>query len=352
MDTSSRRSTNVVAQRRADPGTAGAEDERMSDAFARMEEEGHRFQFSQVMRLLERAFPTAPTPGETSAVLDPPVRLRPSVDLVFPPTDVDRVDWVEDRPEQAEVVLNFMGLYGIDSPLPYYFYEELAHETRETIPHRDFLDMFNHRFYAFFYRAWKKYRPYLHYQPGGTDRHSQRFVALAGLGTPDAAKDTSTDPMRLAAQAGTLGPRVRNAQGLEALIRAVFDGVEVSIIENVPRWVPIPSQNALGEGGLRLGENATIGEEVYDRSSKFRIQLGPLEIDLYRALLPGGDRAAELHSLVRLYAPDHLKYDVELNVPSDDLPATELGAEGGRLGLTTSLGTPEDPVVSRIVEYE
>jgi type VI secretion system protein ImpH len=101
-----------------------------------------------------------------------------------------------------------------------------------------------------------------------------------------------------------------------------------------------------------LGSNATIGEQVYDRSSKFRIQLGPMEIDLYRALLPGGARASELQSLVRLYAPDHLKYDVELNVPSDDLPTTELGSGGGRLGLTTSLGTPDEPVVSRVVEYE
>lgn len=324
----------------------------MPDALDRLRREGHRFQFAQVMQLLEQAFPEAPPPGETSAVLHPPVRLRPSIDLVFPPTDVNRVEQVEERPEQVEVVLNFLGLYGIDSPLPYYFYEELAHGTRETIPHRDFLDIFNHRFYAFFYRAWKKYRPHLHYRSGGQDRHSKRFVALAGLGTPAATDDTSTAPMRLAAQAGTLGPRVRNAKGLKALIRAVFNDVEVSIIENVPRWVPIPSRSGLGEGGLQLGDNATIGEQVYDRSGKFRIQLGPLELEEYRSLLPGGPQAAELQSLVRLYAPDHLKYDVELHVPSDDLPTTQLGSEGGRLGLTTSLGTPDDSVVSRVVEYE
>ena len=121
----------------------------MPDGFARLRREGHRFQFSQVMRLLEQAFPEAPAPGETSAVLDPPIRLRPSIDLVFPSTDVERVERVDGRHERVQVVLNFLGLYGIDSPLPYYFYEELAHGTRETIPHRDFLDVFNHRFYAF-----------------------------------------------------------------------------------------------------------------------------------------------------------------------------------------------------------
>lgn len=352
MDARSRQSTNVVAQRRDGSADSGGDVVMRSDALSRLRQEGHRFQFSQVMRLLEQVFPEAPTPGTTSAVVNPPIRLRPSVDLVFPPTDVERVERVEGRREQVQVVMNFFGLYGIDSPLPYYFYEKLAHDTRETIPHRDFLDIFNHRFYAFLYRAWKKYRPHLHYQSGGRDRHSKRFVALAGLGTPGATKDTSTAPMRLAAQAGTLGPRVRNANGLEALIRAVFDDVEVTIIENVPRWVPIPSRSVIGEDGVQLGNNATIGKQVYDRSSKFRIQLGPMGIDLYRSLLPGGARAEELHSLVRLYAPDHLKYDVELRVPSEDLPTTELGGEGGRLGLTTSLGTPDDPVVSRVVEYE
>ena len=352
MDPQSRHSTNVVA-RRPDPAAVngGGPELDVDGGLQRLLDDGHRFQFSQVMRLLEWAFSDASALGETSGVLDPPVRLRPSEELIFPPTDVKRVGAVEHRPEQVEVVLTFLGLYGIDSPLPYYFYEDLAHGTRETLPHRDFLDIFNHRAYAFFYRAWKKYRPHLHYRPGGRDRHSKRFVAMAGLGTPAATKDTPAPPMRLAAQAGTLGPRVRNAQGLEALIQAVFD-VEVTVVENVPRWVPVPDRSGLGDGDFALGADATIGEQVYDRTSMFRVQMGPMGLDDYRGLLPGGDRAAKLRSLVRLYAPDHLKYDIELHIPADQLPTTTLGNEGSQLGFTTSLGTPEDDVVSRVVDYD
>lgn len=319
--------------------------------YRRLLEEGHRFQFSQAVRLLELLFPETPSPGETTDVAGQPIRLRPSADLVFPPTDVKRVEQVAGDRTQVHVAVTFLGLYGVDSPLPYYFYERLARKTEETAPHRDFLDIFNHRLYAFFYRAWKKYRPGLHYRDGGRDRHSRRFVSLAGLGTPHALDDVSLSSMRLAAQAGVLAPQARNAAGLEALVGAFFDVFEVEVIENVPRWVPIPSRTGLGDGDFQLGTEATIGEQIYDRSGKFRLRLGPMGVEQYLDLLPGGEDVSKLQTLVRLYAPDYLDFDIELRIRSEDLPTTRLGESGTRLGYTTSAGQPRAPITSRVVKY-
>lgn len=319
--------------------------------YRRLLEEGHRFQFSQAVRLLESLFPEAPAPGESTGYTQAPIRFRPSVDLVFPATDVKRVERGDGDREQVQVIVTFLGLYGIDSPLPYYFYEHLARATGDTLPHRDFLDIFNHRLYAFFYRAWKKYRPQLHFRDGGRDRHSRRFVSLAGLGTPHALDDVSLSPMRLAAQAAVLAPQVRNAAGLEALVAAFFEGIEVEVVENVPRWVPIPVRSGLGDGDFQLGSQATIGERVYDRSGKFRVCLGPMGVEQYLALLPGGEDAPVLQELVRLHAPDYLKFDVELQIRSEDLPTTRLGESGNQLGFTTSAGQPRAPVTTRVVEY-
>lgn len=352
MDTESRnpsKSVKVVGEKRETSPPDPDLFER--GVYRRLLDEGHRFQFSQAVRLLELLFPDAPAPGETTNVTDPPIHLRPSVDLVFPPTDVKRVDQTDDDPRGIHVVVTFLGLYGIDAPLPYHFYDHLAKDTKQTAPHRDFLDIFNHRLYAFFYRAWKKYRPHLHYRTGGRDRHSRRFISLAGVGTPNALDDASLSPMRLAAQAGVLAPRSRNAAGLEALIRAFFDGVEVEVLENVPRWVPIPSRSSLGDEGFRLGEAATVGERVYDRSGKFRLQLGPMTLEQYLALLPGGEDVPKLRDLVRLYTPDSLAYDVELRIRSEDLPTTQVGDSGNQLGFTTSAGPPQEPVISRVVDY-
>lgn len=345
MDPESRRSTHSVTA--TPPETRSPASPFASGVYRRLLDEGYRFNFFQVVRLLEILEPDAPGPGETNE--RERIELLPSPALVFPPTDVKRIERLDAG--RIRLRVTFHGLYGIDSPLPYYFYERLATEAPETDTLREFLDIFNHRFYAFLYRAWKKYRPALHHRPDGSDAASRRFLALTGLGTPHAADEVPGPPLRLAALAGLMGPRTRNAAGLEALVRDVFDGVPVRVIENVGRWVPMPTRQGLG-GRLRLGENTTVGERVYDRSGKFRLCLGPMDVEQYLAFLPGGDEAKALARLVRLYAPDPLDFDVELRIRSEDLPETRLGAPSARLGLTTSAGRPREPVVRRVVAYD
>jgi type VI secretion system protein ImpH len=343
-------SVAAPAAEEAQPAEAGAFPER--GVYSRLFREGYRFEFFQAVRLLEQLFEDAPAPGETPNYRDERIRFRPDTALVFPATDVKRIERLEG--ELVEVIATFMGLYGIDSPLPYYFYDDLAKEDESTLAHRDFLDIFNHRLYAYFYRAWKKYRPGLHHRPGKRNAQATRFLALAGLGTPRALDETPVPPMRLAALAGRFGPRTRNAEGLEAMLRLLLDNIPVEIIENVPRWVPIRVRSALGQTrhAMRLGQDAAIGEQVYDRSGKFRIRLGPVGVDDYLALLPGGDRAEMVDWLVRTYAPDYLDFDIELHVRTAELPVTRLGDMTAKLGLTTSLGQPSGAAIQRIVEYE
>ena len=316
--------------------------------YRRLMEEGYRFRFFQAVRFLELLHPEAPTPGETTDVTKERIQLLPSTALVFPATDVKEINRLKN--DRVCVRATFLGLYGIDSPLPYYFYDALATEDSDTFAHRDFLDIFNHRVYSFFYRAWKKYRPALFHRPDGSDAHSKRFLAVAGLGTAHAADDVPGPPLRLAALAGILGARARHATGLKMVIQAYFEDIEVEIVENVSRWVPIAARNTLGTGGLQLGQDATVGEQVHDRSGKFRICLGPMDLDTYLDLLPGGAASKTLQRLVRLYAPDYLDFDVELRLRTSDLPPTQLGDPSTKLGLTTSLGDPTEPVQTRVID--
>jgi type VI secretion system protein ImpH len=248
-----------------------------------------------------------------------------------------------------------MGLYGIDSPLPVYFYDAIATESDRYKPLRDFLDIFNHRLYSLFYRSWKKYRPVLHYKPLGEDTYSQRALCLAGLGTKKAFENAKVSPLRLAAFAGRLSCRIRNAEGLQKLIRDFFVGIGVSIIENVPRWVPIVQRPRMSKNGgvpLALGTTATIGEKVFDVSGKFRIVLGPLTLAQYVALLPGEESAQILHYLVRLYTPDDLDFDVVLLLKTAEIPPLRLGDKSVQMGLTTWSGRPKGEVTARVVGYE
>ena len=105
-----------------------------------------------------------------------------------------------------------------------------------------------------------------------------------------------------------LGARSRNSAGLQALLTRFLSGIVVKIAENVPRWVPLPDRPPIGRGA-RIGQDVLIGRRVYDESGTFRIILGVLSLAQFQTLLPGGDNAALVNRLVRLYAPDLERYE-------------------------------------------
>ena len=379
------RSTTDPLKETAPPETRPARDMLLRQGvYGRLFRQGYLFDFYQAVRLLEKYFPEAPEPGRTAEIGQEQIVFRPDTALVFPGTDVKGIDlFDEDTPHPCvRLTVTFMGLYGIASPVPVYFYDELAsvdkkleakfqadlkaraegRQERELNQEehnlkglRDFLDIFNHRIYSYFYRAWKKYRPYVHTGTPDEGDHADRFLALTGLGTPGTLDRTPvTTLMRLATFAGRLAPRVRNADGLRALLAGLLGGVGVRIIQNVPRWVAIPERPRMGAagGGMKLGITTTIGERVLDVSGKFRVVLGPMSFAVYQTYLPGRPAAHLLNYLVRLYAPDYLDYDVELHLDTSDIPPVRLGDGEVQVGMTAWLGQPTETVIALRMTYD
>ncbi|MEM9666292.1 MAG: type VI secretion system baseplate subunit TssG [Bacteroidota bacterium] len=323
--------------------------------YARLFEEGEQFDFFQAALLLERLFADTPAPGTTPLWSQQRLKFRPHHVMGFPVSDVRSIEWKEHPVPTARITATFLGLYGIDSPLPAPLHEDIALERQEGDVLRAFLDIFNHRLYSYFYRAWKKYRPALNYRPGTVDPHQRRLRALAGLATPGVQADGLGDLFSLLQLTGLgahLAPQTRNAEGLAVLIQEALGGVPVTVHEHVPRWVTIPERPQMGrEGGLQLGVNTTIGLRIHDRAGKFRLEIGPLERKTYLALLPRGEKAAMLKALIRLYVPDYLDFDLEIKLRASDVPPLRLGDQQSQLGLMTCLGTPQDDILSRIVAY-
>ncbi len=352
MDPSERTATSRVTEgSREAPHSRG--DTRENEVYRRLFEEGYRFDFFQAIRLLEQYAEDATAPGEVTDIREERVRLRPHEGLVFPAADVRRVSPPTADGTAAEVTSTFLGLYGIDSPLPYYLYEDLDSDEEDVLPLRDFLDIFNHRLYAFFYRAWRKHRPGIFGKPGRTDEHGRRALSIAGLPLSIASDAAKIDD--LLAVAGHLASPIRNAQGLRRLLREVFDELPVRIIENIKRWVSLPYRPRMGRpengNGLLLGRTTTIGERVLDVAGMFRIEIGPMSLEQFKSFLPREASARLLDEIVRLYAPDHLHYDVRLLLHADEIPSCSLGDGGVRLGMNSWLGQPESDVTGRVVTY-
>jgi type VI secretion system protein ImpH len=304
--------------------------------------------FFQAVRLLDATVPGAIDLSADRATDALRVSVRPHDGLAFPAADVRRADWIAgDRPE-LRLVVTFMGLYGVDSPLPSYFGAAAGDEEAQAL--RDFLDIFNHRLYLLLFRSWAKYHGAL----GGASAaaaHERRLARLAGLGAPDPERTLPVH--RLLPFAASLRDRVRNSEGLRRLIEGLLPGVEVRIAEHIPRWVTIADRPRVGrrDTTAALGDTALLGQRLLDVSGKFRIVLGPLSWTQFEALHSGGRDARALAEIVALYAPDRLDYDVELRISTAELPITRLGCPSNHLGLTTWAGRPPETIVSEIVEY-
>ncbi len=316
---------------------------------------GHLFDFFRLVSVLEGSFADRPGPGESYDFNAERIRFRPDTSLVFPPTDIKKVEWSGKATDSLTVVVRFFGLYGFDSPLPAYYHSDLARETKDTLPLRDFLDIFNHRIYSFFYRAWKKYRPSLHVRSDGKDDQSKRLLSVGGLGTSGSLDRSPVPTLRLASFAGLLANRTRSADGLRRVIEGCMYGYRAEIIENVPRWVQITARSSVGSSasgsGFVLGENVMLGERAYDVSGKYRIVLGPLGLEQFEACLPGGTGARKLAYLTCTYAPDFLDYDVVLKLRTDEVPKPQLGDQRRKLGLNMWLGRPRGELTERTIKY-
>ncbi|EMB2829836.1 FAD-dependent oxidoreductase [Stenotrophomonas maltophilia] len=92
-----------------------------------------------------------------------------------------------------------LGLYGVDSPLPTGYLDDIAQrrEGHEALEH--FLDIFNHRIFTQFYRIWRKYSYPATFEPGGRDATSQCLLGLIGLGIPGTAERIATPMSRFLA---------------------------------------------------------------------------------------------------------------------------------------------------------
>ena len=308
----------------------------------------HQFSFFQSVRLLNACNRDAVLPGMTGPAAQEQLRFRPHASFAFPSSDVESIEEISARRDSESLfrmTVTFTGLYSSVSPLPAFYTEELIAGNQTESNRRDFLDLFHHRIISLIYRSWEKYRYFLQFQPGGTDRFSQWMFALVGLGGAAQREGLELDWERLLAYIGPLSMRSCSAPTLARILSHYFQGLPVTIQECIERWVVIDrSQHArLGTSNSSLGMDCTIGERVRDRSGKFRVCIGPLSFAAFRKYLPDGPGYRPLQDLVRFSLSDQLEFDISLTLVKDEIPDLHLGAENpARLGWSTWLGDHPD----------
>ena len=266
-------------------------------------------------------------------VLSDYIRLQPASEISFPASDIRRGDI--DFTGKIQLELNFMGLYGVDSPLPQHFNDAILRNRREENVLMPFMAFLNQRIYWLFYEVWKKYHPY---QDKGEVLHTYDRVLtrIAGLSGTCADKHT----LRHAAH---FGSAYRNVDILRKIVSTALDGKPVQIRENVPEWVELRQSQHLGGKGdqaLALGVDTRLGTAILDVSGKLAITIGPLLETEGTALLENEAQQALLHRLIKRYVGSSIQYELHVTYELRQKQPLKLGQDGVRLGYNMLIGTP------------
>ncbi len=316
---------------------------------------GRQFGFFQAVRQLESSLSGHARIGHLGPVAEERLRLRPHLGFGFPTGDINSIDQLPAAPGQPpryELVANFLGIYGVSSPLPSYITEDLLALEEANPLQRQFLDLFNHRLLSLFYRAWQKYRCADGDMAGPQGAYTRRLLLLLGLDRLPAACHGHLVNLQLIRFAELLTQHPRSAIGLQTCLRRFFPGIPIDVEPCIAVWTPIPpdQRSRLGMQGVSLGTDFWLGEDVCNRSTTFRVALGPVDYRTFRDLLPGASRRQELEALIAVFNQDGLDCEIAIAVrvgraagdDGDGFSSVRLGEPTHLLGLNVRLGDGAD----------
>lgn len=309
--------------------------------FAALAEAPWSFDFFQALRRIEGLSLAQPRLGQALRPADEPLRVSQEASMAFAPSTLSALEEQDGgRPPRLEQ--RFFGLLGPNGPLPLH----LTEYARERLRHHDdptfvrFLDIFHHRFALLFYRAWAEARPTVQHDRPGEDRFSRYVGSLGGYASPATHDRDSIPDYAKLFFAGHLVRSARNAEGLASILEGFF-GLPARVEQFTLGWLELPldQQTALGGGGSRatLVNGAVLGQRVRDAQSRFRIAIGPMDLDRYHDFLPGGRSLVRLVDWVRNYVGFEFDWEVQLVLARDEVPGIRLG-RAGLLGWTTWVG--------------
>lgn len=203
------------------------------------------FNFYRFCQLVERLSDTKLGTGRSPE--NDPVRFRPHPGMGFPAGELRTTETDPELPDAPPTVrTNFLGLYGVASPLPTAFIDDITRGREGHEAMMAFLDIFNHRIMTQFYRIWRKYNYPATFEPGGTDATSRYLMALAGIARP-----REQPASHLLAILPSLLHSTHTAEGIAAVIRSQAPFTLVKVKPHYPVLMPVDEHAQLSMDNSR-----------------------------------------------------------------------------------------------------
>jgi type VI secretion system protein ImpH len=294
----------------------------------------HQIEFFQLMRLLAHGLKKIYPEQSWEESFEQYIRIRPSLSIAFPSHSINSIELLENNKLLIET--SFFGLYGVTSPLPNFYSEDLlALEVKGQTFNRRFFDLFHYAIYPLLLSTLSRFRTTTGLQEFTDTRQRMRRTSWLGIATPKIA-DRFNEWPGLLKIASILSTTYCSVSGLESLMKSLIESGVVKIIACPVVRASIPSQFCfrLGTQANELGLQAVLGStlnapnnnyvviEIQDQSHKDLIDF-----------LPSGSKFPLLKQALTLYVPAYLKLCLKIraNTWSSKLSETALGY-GASLG--------------------
>ncbi|QLK60073.1 type VI secretion system baseplate subunit TssG [Enterobacteriaceae bacterium Kacie_13] len=298
--------------------------------------------FYRFCQLLEQSQPDKPVIGSTWQVRHEPVRFRPHSGMGFPASEIKGLEAAEQPHLPPTVRVTFMGLYGVESPLPTHYIDDITQRREGHEATADFLDIFNHRLIAQYYRIWRKYSYPATFEEGGKDRTSQYLLGLAGLGVDGCAKNIATPASRFLALLPVMLLPGRTAEGMTSLVRLLAPNTQAKIWHHDKRRVPLKKPLTMSVNQpVTLKHRPVMGHYATDVNCQVLMQLTTTCPEEVQGWLPGGELHSDLMALLHVYLGARLDVRLQLCVARSLLPDATMSSQSrpgaAQLGRTAIL---------------
>jgi len=297
----------------------------------------YEFDFHQAIRLLEKMHPQAIPLGEGSNPLKEALSIKARVTLS--PSSADLQSLVLTSPDHPVVLtVNFLGLAGIQGPLPTPFTELVIERLRHKDTNlSDFLDIFNHRLASFWHRMRKKIVLGLAQVPPEATAAGKCFLDLVGIEEAALKNRLCVSDKALLHHAPLFWTRPRSLMGLQRLLQSYFElPIKVSQFHGGWRVAKERDWTKIGLTGQHqiLGKSAVLGQRSWDQTARLAVHLPPLTYGQYLGFQQGKHEFQALKDLTHFYVGEGQPVDVTFSVQREHILPTCLNRQSS-LGHTS-----------------
>jgi type VI secretion system protein ImpH len=283
------------------------------------------FDFHQAVNILETMKPGCVPLGEGDDPRHEAFRMQSEILLSPPSSDIQSLEMTGTQPLLR---INFLGLAGIQGPLPMPFTEQLLDRLRhkDTAP-ADYLNIFNHRLASLWHRMRKKVvLGVAQIEPEKTPA-GKAFLDFLGLESKYLRGLLSVSDRILMSYAGLFWQRPRSIIGLERILGHQFD-IPVAITQFYGKWRRAPEKDLtkIGMSGRFqvLGKSAVLGARSWEQSSGIVLTTQPLPYEVYREFLETGPRYKVVRDLTYFYMGAGTGLTLKIFINPEHIPPTRL----------------------------